>query len=116
MPEDEQPIASRFDTRTPAGCRVRMSGPHGNGPQELVTADVSERGAFLVGQPLPVGTALRIEIELPSGNAVVAAQVKWVRAIAVNPSMPAGMGVEFDEPQPDIVRAVLLVGEGDDHE
>ena len=74
-------------------------------PAEMVVvSSLSPRGAFIeTPDPLPVGSQLRLEIELPSDRFRVFARV--VHCQTDDPDRPlspaGGMGVAFFGPDPD---------------
>jgi uncharacterized protein (TIGR02266 family) len=65
-----------------------------------VTFNVSAGGLFLeTKNPLPLGEALKLKLELPGNNCVVHCEgsVAWVNSTTspIRSDHPAGMGVEF---------------------
>ena len=57
--------------------------------------DVSRGGVFVATyQPLPIGTAVLLELSLPDGRIEVHGKVRWRRELCEEAA--PGMGIEFD--------------------
>jgi uncharacterized protein (TIGR02266 family) len=79
-------------------------------PLELsaTTDNIGPGGAFIAYRtPLPIGTALMLSLDLPHAPEPVeiAALVRWIVPFGDEHDSP-GMGVEFVEPEVDIVLAL----------
>jgi uncharacterized protein (TIGR02266 family) len=76
------------------------------------TADLSRGGLFIVtGRPLPIGSAVRLRLELESFTLPLRGEVVWVRQPAEN-DRPAGMGVQLQNPPPIYLRYVRELAKG----
>lgn len=64
-------------------------------PIAAYTANIGVGGAFIVTDPRPPGTLLRVELELPGGGGALAveAEVRWISDGEEEPGR--GMGVRF---------------------
>jgi uncharacterized protein (TIGR02266 family) len=60
------------------------------------TVNLSKGGIFIEADPLPVGTAVRLELEVPgAGRLDVEGVVTWTRAGDGSEGLPVGMGIRF---------------------
>jgi type IV pilus assembly protein PilZ len=70
--------------------------------RDLVT-DLSEGGLFVrTRKPLPIGTEVALQLELPSGVTRLHGRVVWLRNAAED-----GMGIAFVGEVPPTIRALL---------
>ena len=77
--------------RLPVAVSYRTAG----GFLVAYSVNLSKGGLFIEAPPLPVGTQVHVELELPGGRAVgIEGAVAWVRREAA-PRLPVGMGVRF---------------------
>ncbi len=60
------------------------------------TVNLSKGGIFIEAEPLPVGTQVHLELEVPeAGRLDVAGVVAWVRDANNAGGLPVGMGIQF---------------------
>ena len=60
------------------------------------TANISRGGLFVaMGNPPPVGTTVRLTLELENRKIQAFAEVVWIRLKSTNLDQPTGMGVQF---------------------
>jgi Tfp pilus assembly protein PilZ len=91
-----------FRGKARPGRRVELSYRRADGEQaasqRASTRNIGVGGAFIVTtHPEPVGTALIVELEVPSaGRIEVTAEVRW-QSDGTAPASEPGMGVKFGE-------------------
>jgi uncharacterized protein (TIGR02266 family) len=65
-----------------------------------ITENLSEGGVFIATYLLkPIGTDVRVQLELPTASIEVSGVVRWLRTFDAGEDWP-GMGVQFDRLDP----------------
>jgi uncharacterized protein (TIGR02266 family) len=80
------------------------------------SVNLSKGGIFLEAQPLPIGTLVHLELEVPeAGKLDVHGQVAWVRESPAL-GLPVGMGIQFqghlDERHGELIDRLVSTFEG----
>lgn len=77
-----------------------------------LSQDISEGGLFVATYHyVPVGTPLRLSLELPDGERVEArGEVRWVREVVLGDA-PPGIGVAFTELPPETRERIARICE-----
>ncbi len=95
---------NRREARFPAAVRVKLKYPDVDTFIQKYAANISRGGIFITSKnPPPIGTALKFEFLLASGESTTSiirgeGHVKWVREFDPQaPSKSHGMGIEFTE-------------------
>ena len=110
-PDHDLRIEIRVPTALP-GAAVRRGQRH-----EVLVGDLSPCGAYLeTASPVPAGSLIQVEIDLPGGVVELRGMVRWVRPRAgAGSEVPkvTGFGVEFLRAQPVILAKVRDFLEGE---
>lgn len=102
MAEKPSDQTFRESTRAPVRAEVRLQFPNSES-FEGSSGNVSRGGLFVATpRPQPVGTLIRLELDLPGASETVRGfgEVVWIRVREASPSRPAGMGVQFRHLEP----------------
>ena len=103
--------SKRQQLRVPTHLRI---GYAAGSRSEGSARNLSEGGCFIeTKEMLEPGTPLELEIDAGGGGAPIRtqAEVAWTRELA-NASGPAGMGIRFHDPAPEIRTAIERLFEG----
>ena len=66
--------------------------------------NLSEGGAFLaLDPPLPIGTGVTFWLTILGHQLLIRGRVRWTRSLPASDQAPVGIGVEFFDPDGDLV-------------